>query len=127
MGCYGIGTARCISAVVQQHHDENGIIWPVSIAPFTAAIVLISNKDEYASKVAEQIYKELENNNIDTLFDDRDERPGVKFKDMDLIGIPYRITVGKKVSDGLVELKTRDGKINKDVKIEDIVKELKNI
>ena len=127
MGCYGIGTARCISAVVEQHHDENGIIWPVSIAPFTVCIVLISNKDEKAKEVAEKIYKCLEENNIDTLFDDRDERPGVKFKDMDLIGIPYRITVGKKVSDGLVELKTRDGKINKDVKIEDILEEIKNI
>ncbi len=127
MGCYGIGTARCISAVVEQHHDENGIIWPVSIAPFTACIVLISNKDEKAKEVAEKLYQELEENNIDTLFDNRDERPGVKFKDMDLIGIPYRITVGKKVSDGLVELKTRDGKVNKDVKIEDIIKEIKNI
>ena len=127
MGCYGIGTARCISAVVEQHHDENGIIWPVSIAPFTVCIVLISDKDEEAKEVAENIYKELEKNNIDTLFDDRDERPGVKFKDMDLIGIPYRITVGKKVKDGLVELKTRDGKVNKDVKIENIIEEIKNI
>lgn len=127
MGCYGIGTARCISAVVEQHHDENGIIWPVSIAPFTVCIVLISDKDEEAKEVAENIYKELEKNNIDTLFDDRDERPGVKFKDMDLIGIPYRITVGKKVKDGLVELKTRNGKVNKDVKIENIIEEIKNI
>ncbi len=124
MGCYGIGTARCISAVAEQHHDENGIIWPLSIAPYPVCLVLAGN-DEEMIKTADNIYDLLMEKGIDVLYDDRNERAGVKFKDMDLIGIPIRITVGKKVKEGLVEIKTRDNKINKDVKIEEVYDNIK--
>lgn len=96
MGSYGIGVERMIAAVVEQNHDDKGIIWPMNIAPYKVCIVLISNKDEKQKQIAEQIYTELQNMGIETILDDRDERPGVKFNDMDLIGIPLRITVGKK-------------------------------
>ena len=107
MGSYGIGIGRCMAALVEQNHDENGIIWPLSVAPYKAAIVLISSKDEVQTKAAEERYDLLKNNGIETILDDREERPGVKFKDMDLIGIPYRITIGKKINEGLYELKDR--------------------
>lgn len=127
MGCYGIGTARCIAAVAEQHNDKEGLIWPKSIAPFTACIVLINGKDEKQAKMAEMIYELLWDNGIDTLLDDRNERPGVKFNDMDLIGIPIRITVGSKVTDDLVELKTRDGKTEEIVHLKDLVNEIKRV
>lgn len=127
MGSYGIGTARCMAAAVEQHNDENGIIWPKEIAPYTVGIVLINPKDEVQANMAENLYQMLWENGIDTLLDDRNERPGVKFKDMDLIGLPIKITVGKKAGEGILEFKTRDGKINKEVKIEDIIKEIREI
>jgi prolyl-tRNA synthetase len=127
MGCYGIGTARCMAAVVEQHNDENGIIWPASIAPFTVSIVVINVKDEMQMDVANNLYKKLSDINIDVILDDRDERPGVKFKDMDLIGIPYKITIGKKVNDGIVEFKSRDGKINTEIKVDDVLEKIKKI
>ena len=117
MGCYGIGIERIIAAVVEQNHDEKGIIWPMNIAPFKVSIVLISNKDEKQKEVAEKLYNELNELGIETMLDDRDERPGVKFNDMDLIGIPLRITVGKKVEEGQVEFKQRN---SDDIKLLDI-------
>lgn len=96
MGCYGIGIERIIAALVEQNHDEKGIIWPMNIAPFKVCIVQISDKDEKQKEVANNLYNTLNSMGIDTLLDDRNERPGVKFNDMDLIGIPLRITVGKK-------------------------------
>lgn len=123
MGCYGIGTARCLASVVEQHHDENGLIWPISIAPYTVSIVLLSDD----LSLADKIYDELNKEGIDTLLDDRAERAGVKFKDMDLIGIPIRITVGRKASDGIVEIKTRDGKVNKEIDVSEIINEVKGI
>ena len=107
MGSYGIGTGRCMGAIVEQNHDENGIIWPKEIAPYTVAIVIISNKDEQQVSVANNLYEQFKANGIDVILDDRDERPGVKFKDMDLIGVPYRITVGKGIVNGNVECKKR--------------------
>ncbi len=107
MGCYGIGVTRCISAAIEQNYDENGMILPVSIAPFEAAVVPVNVKDDTQKALAEQIYLELKKRGIDALIDDRDERAGVKFKDMDLIGIPARIVVGKKAADGIVEYKRR--------------------
>lgn len=127
MGCYGIGTARCVAAVVEQHNDEKGIIWPLEIAPFKVGIVLINSKDETMNKIANKIYDELNNQGIDTLLDDREERPGVKFNDMDLIGLPIKITIGKKASEGIVELKTRDGKIDIECSIDDIYHKIKEI
>ena len=107
MGSYGIGPGRCMAALAEQQSDENGLVWPVNVAPYKAAIVLISAKDEQQVSTAEALYEDLRKRGVDVLLDDRDERPGVKFKDMDLIGVPYRITVGRGVKDGKVELKLR--------------------
>lgn len=127
MGCYGIGTARCIAAIIEQHHDEKGIIWPLEVAPYVVSIVLINQKDETMNNVANDIYNDLNAKKIDTLLDDRDERAGVKFNDMELIGIPIRITVGKKASEGIVELKTRDGKIDTECKIEEVISTIEKL
>ena len=107
MGCYGIGVTRTLSAVVEQHHDEDGIIWPVSVAPYHAIISLVNIKDEEQAAAAERIYEELQRAGVEVLLDDRNERPGVKFKDADLLGIPVRITVGKRAPEGVVEYKLR--------------------
>ena len=107
MGSYGIGIERIAAAVVEQNHDEKGIIWPMSIAPYKVAIVVINPKDEMQSEAGEKLYKTFNKLGIDALIDDRKERPGVKFNDIDLIGIPIRITVGKKISEDIVELKLR--------------------
>lgn len=107
MGCYGIGVTRTLSAVVEQHHDENGIIWPVSVAPYHCIITLINPKDDVQKDLAESIYSSLMGMGVEALLDDRAERPGVKFKDADLLGIPIRITVGKLAGEGQVEYKLR--------------------
>ena len=107
MGSYGIGVGRSMAAVVEQHHDENGIIWPISIAPYKCGIVLINGKDEQQVNLADKIYQQLEAAGIEPLLDDRDERPGVKFKDMELIGVPMRITVGKNAVNDQVEFRLR--------------------
>jgi len=107
MGCYGIGVSRTAAAAVERYHDENGIIWPIAIAPYHVTIVPVNIKDELQMKVANEIYAELIAKGVEAVIDDRDERPGVKFKDADLIGFPYRITVGKTIQEGLVEFKTR--------------------
>ena len=108
MGCYGIGISRTAAAAVEAHYDENGIKWPLAIAPYHAVVIPVSTKDEQQMKVAEDIYKTLKKHGVDAVIDDRDERPGVKFKDADLIGFPYRITVGKGITDGVVEFKVRE-------------------
>ncbi len=127
MGSYGIGVGRTMAAVVEQNHDENGIIWPTNIAPFTCAIVMISSKDEDQVRVSNELYNTLLDANVDVLLDDRDERPGVKFKDMELIGIPYRITVGRNAKDGIVELKSRTLDINEEIKVEDVLNRIQEL
>ncbi len=109
MGCYGIGISRTFQAIIDmpQNHDDNGIIWPMSVAPYHVIITQVKPGDEAQDKVAERIYNELAGAGVEVLWDDRDERPGVKFKDADLIGIPVRITVGKRASEGIVEYKLR--------------------
>lgn len=107
MGCYGIGVSRTMAAIVEQHHDENGIIWPMSVAPYHVIISLVKPGDETQAKVAEDIYEQLGAAGVEVMLDDRDERPGVKFKDADLLGIPVRITVGRGAADGVVEYKLR--------------------
>lgn len=124
MGCYGIGLARIMAAVVEQKNDENGIIWPVSIAPFKVSIVLLNNDGE---EYAESLYNDLNNDNISTLLDNRNERPGVKFKDMDLIGIPIRITIGKKFNEGLVEVKLRETGEMKEINKDDVISYIKKL
>ena len=107
MGCYGIGISRTAAAAVERHHDDFGIKWPVSIAPYHVMVIPVNVQDEQQMTIATDIYEKLLANKIEVVIDDRDERAGVKFKDADLIGFPYRITVGKTIKDGLVEFKTR--------------------
>ena len=127
MGSYGIGVERILSAIVEQNNDEHGIIWPMNVAPYKVAIVVINSKDEEQAALGDEIYDKLNSLGIDTLIDDRDERPGVKFNDMDLLGIPVRITIGKKVQDGLVEIKKRNENESKEIKIEETIEFVKNI
>ena len=124
MGCYGIGLGRILASVAEQRNDDKGLSWPISIAPFKVAIVLL-NQDgcEYANN----LYDTLNREGIDTLLDDRDERPGVKFNDMDLIGIPIRITVGKKFNENIVELKLRDEKEVKEIITNSVLEEIKKV
>ena len=107
MGCYGIGVGRTLAAIIEQHYDENGIIWPLSVAPYQAIIIPTNTADETISAVAEDMHDKLQKAGIEVLLDDRSERPGVKFKDADLIGIPLRVTVGRKAAEGIVEYKER--------------------
>ena len=115
MGCYGIGIGRCMASVVEQNNDDKGIIWPYEIAPFKVAIVVVNVNDDAQNDAANYLYESLRKQKISTILDDRDERAGVKFNDMDLIGIPIRITIGNKISEQVVEIKKR-----KDVEFEEI-------
>ncbi len=126
MGSYGIGPARAMAALAEQNADENGINWPVEVAPYPVAIVIISMKDNAQVQAAEEIYDSLKAAGIDVLLDDRDERPGVKFKDMELIGVPYRITVGKGIKDGNVEFKPRISD-KEEISVDDIVNKVKTL
>ena len=121
MGCYGIGVTRTLAAVVEQHHDENGIIWPMSVAPYHVIITLVKPDDEVQAEVAERIYTELQKAGVEVLLDDRKERPGVKFKDADLLGIPVRITVGKFAGEGKVEYKLRRDADKQEMSVEDAI------
>jgi prolyl-tRNA synthetase len=108
MGCYGIGVNRILAAAIESHHDENGIVWPIGVAPYQVNILPLSITDEPVRSTAEKLCADLEAAGIDVLLDDRDARPGVKFKDADLVGIPIRVTVGSKtLANGKVELKLR--------------------
>lgn len=120
MGCYGIGINRTVAAIIEQSNDENGIIWPVSVAPYHVVITPVNFDDSVHKKVSEQLYSEIDSSGIAVILDDRDERPGVKFKDADLIGIPIRITVGKKASEGIVEIKLRGEQHSEEVEIKDV-------
>jgi prolyl-tRNA synthetase len=127
MGSYGIGVERIITAAIEQHHDADGIIWPKSIAPFDVIVTITNTKDAALRETAEKLYKDLQRAGLDALLDDRDERAGVKFKDADLIGVPYRITVGKKAADGVVELFERATKTSEDVKLSEIVSRVQGL
>ncbi len=108
MGCYGIGVSRTMAATIEQYHDDDGIIWPMSIAPYHCIIVPVSLKDEAVVKAAEDLYRDLKAQGVEVVLDDRDERPGVKFKDADLIGYPIRLTIGSKtLAEAKLELRTR--------------------
>ena len=127
MGSYGIGIERILSAIVEQNNDEKGIIWPMNVAPYKVAIVVINTKDEKQLEVGNNIYSLLNENGIDVLIDDREERPGVKFNDIDLIGIPIRITVGKKINENKVEIKLRKEDVIEDIEVENVVNRIKEI
>src|SRR6266566_2606315 len=120
MGSYGIGVERILSSAIEQHHDQDGMILPPSIAPFEVVITPVNNSNVEQMTAARALYRELQGRKVDVLLDDRDERPGVKFKDADLIGIPYRITVGKKLGQGIVELTERRGKQSTDCQLSEV-------
>jgi prolyl-tRNA synthetase len=119
MGCYGIGVTRTMASIIEQHHDENGIVWPLSVAPYHVSVIPVNVKDEEQTKVANELYEKLTNMGVEVLLDDRNERAGVKFKDSELMGIPMRVTVGKKINDGEVEFKLRDSEMEV-VKIDEV-------
>jgi prolyl-tRNA synthetase len=121
MGSYGIGVERIISTAVEQSHDADGIIWPKSLTPFDVVVTITNIKQDDLRTAAEKLYEDLQHAGLEVLLDDRDERAGVKFKDADLIGVPYRITIGKKAADGLVELFDRRTKQSEDVKISEVI------
>jgi prolyl-tRNA synthetase len=127
MGSYGIGVERIITAAVEQRHDEDGIIWPKSLAPFDVVVTITNMKQDDVREAGERLYEELQQAGLEVLLDDRDERAGVKFKDADLIGIPYRITLGKKVAEGVVELFERRTKKSEDVKMTEVVLHLQRL
>lgn len=124
MGCYGIGPGRILASLIEQTNDEYGLVLPMNIAPYHVALVQIDMKNEEQSKIANEIYDKLTAEGIEVIFDDRDERPGVKFKDMELIGIPARITVGKKITDNLVEFKERATGNGEDISIDEVVEKV---
>ena len=127
MGCYGIGIGRCLSAVVEQNNDEKGIIWPMNIAPYKVSIVIVDTNNEQQVEAANHLYKEFKEAGIDAILDDRKERVGVKFNDMDLIGIPIRITIGKKIDEHICELKLRNSDEVNEISIFDVLYKIQDI
>ncbi|MGC2822507.1 MAG: His/Gly/Thr/Pro-type tRNA ligase C-terminal domain-containing protein, partial [Candidatus Sulfotelmatobacter sp.] len=127
MGCYGIGIERILTAAVEQSNDDNGFWLPASIAPFEIVITPVNVKDESLLEAAVDIASRLEAAGFDVILDDRDERPGVKFKDADLVGIPFRITVGKKVTEGTVEVVLRSTREVRDVRIASVVEHFQGV
>lgn len=121
MGCYGIGVSRVIAAAVEQSNDENGIIWPISIAPYVVDVIATNIKDESIVNLSEKIYNKLLEKGVDVIYDDRNEKAGFKFKDADLIGFPYKIIVGKKASEGIVEIKNRKDNSSFEMTYEEII------
>ena len=124
MGCYGIGISRLAQAAVEQHHDDAGICWPATIAPFQVIVVVANIKDSTQLDLGESLYQKLKSAGLDALLDDRGERAGVKFKDADLIGIPWRIVVGRDAAEGQVELVERATRASETLPHEDALKRL---
>jgi prolyl-tRNA synthetase len=127
MGSYGIGVERILASAIELHHDEDGIIWPKTIAPFDCVVTVTNTRQDNIREAGEWLYKALQHAGLDVLLDDRDERAGVKFKDADLIGIPYRVTVGKKITDDAVELFDRRTKKSEDIKLSEIVGRIQSL
>jgi prolyl-tRNA synthetase len=126
MGSYGIGPGRCLAAIVEQNHDDFGILWPKALAPYTVGLVIINTKIELQNTTGEDLYQQLLQAGVEVLLDDRDERAGVKFNDMDLIGIPLRITIGKTLEQGKVEVKFRNEKEIQLVDLDQVLPFVKN-
>ena len=116
-----------MAAAIEQNNDENGIIWPVSIAPYIVDVIPANIKNEVQVKLAEKIYNELEEEKIDTMWDDRDEKPGFKFKDADLIGFPFKVVVGKRADEGIVELKIRKTGETLEVSENEVIAKIKEL
>jgi prolyl-tRNA synthetase len=122
MGCYGIGVTRIVAAAIEQSHDKDGIVWPVPLSPYEVAVLDLQQDDQNVVATATRIYDELTAAGVEVLYDDRNERAGVKFKDADLIGLPFRIAVGKKgLAEGVVEVKRRNGTEVRKMKIDEVV------
>jgi prolyl-tRNA synthetase len=122
MGCYGIGVSRSLAAVIEQHHDENGIAWPMSVAPIEVSVLPLAVDDDEVFPVAERIWNELAEAGVEVVIDDRNERAGVKFADNDLLGFPYQVIVGKKgLAEGAIEFKDRATGERSLVPLDDIV------
>ena len=127
MGSYGIGIGRCMAAIVEQNNDDNGIIWPIEVAPFKVAIIVANTNDDAQMDAANYLYKELRKEKISTILDDREVRVGVKFNDIDLIGIPIRITVGKKIKDQMIEIKMRKNDSFDEISLYDAITKIEDI
>lgn len=127
MGCYGIGISRLLSAIAEQHSDENGLIWPKKIAPFDVHLIVINSKNQEQIDIANDIEARLSNIGYQVLVDDRSERPGIKFADSDLIGIPLRIVIGKKITEGILEIKIRETGETIELNIDDLEMKIKDI
>ena len=127
MGCYGIGVSRTMAAVAEQFNDENGLVWPTNISPFDVHLIAVNMKDSAQAEVAQELYASLQAAGLEVLMDDRQERPGVKFADSDLIGLPVRVTVGKKAGEGIVEVKIRKNGEMQEVQKDELAVTLKNI
>jgi prolyl-tRNA synthetase len=122
MGSYGIGVGRAMATVAETHHDDHGLVWPMSIAPYEVVLTVVKVDHDESMAVAERLYEEFRSAGIDVLLDDRDDRPGVKFADSELIGIPLRVTIGPRgLDNGLLELTDRVVADKVEVAIEDIV------
>ncbi|SDB90209.1 proline--tRNA ligase [Shouchella lonarensis] len=121
MGCYGIGVTRVLAAVIEQHNDDNGIVWPKAVAPFAVHLLCLNVKNEAQKQLAEEVYAQLQAANIEVLYDDRAERAGVKFKDADLIGMPVRIAIGKRADEQIVEVKERHTGAQHDISVEQLI------
>jgi prolyl-tRNA synthetase len=122
MGSYGIGVGRLLACIAEAHHDELGLVWPISVAPYHVHLVTLADEGTDARRIADDLYTVLQEDDIEVLYDDRDERPGVKFNDADLIGLPLRVTVGERsLAKGGVELKHRDQKDSEIVPPEEII------
>jgi prolyl-tRNA synthetase len=126
MGSYGIGVERVLCGAVELYNDADGISMPASIAPFEAVVTPVNISDAAQKQAAQDIYTQLKGLGVDVLFDDRDERPGVKFKDAELIGIPWRITIGKKLAQGIVEVVERRGKVMSEVPLAEVAAWIKS-
>ena len=127
MGCYGIGVSRTVSAIAEQFNDEKGLIWPVNIAPYQVHLIPVNMKDEAQKQLGEELYEQLTRAGYDVLIDDRPERAGVKFADSDLIGMPVRVTVGKKAQEGIIEMKIRENGESFEIPVGELLERLKTI
>ena len=126
MGCYGIGVTRTMAAIIEQNHDENGICWPLNVAPYHAVIICVNYKDEAQKELSDSMYETLRKNKVEVVLDDRDAKPGFKFKDWDLIGIPMIITVGRRANENIVEFKFRKENVKMEKTVDEVLETVIN-
>jgi prolyl-tRNA synthetase len=127
MGCYGIGVSRLVAAIAEQFADENGLVWPAAVAPFDVHLISVNAKNDEQRQLADEWYEKLGQAGLEVLYDDRPERAGVKFADSDLIGIPIRVTVGKRASEGIVEVKVRQTGETMEVSVNELIDTIRRL